>query len=310
MADQKTKPNNTLAEVEKPLQSARFVGSIQKRFNSQAGALTKWSDFHQNLGQRLYIKIEMSLKALNEKRSGDKKITWDKINMDQLAIDATDRVQCELDAQMRNHIHVIPYYDASTGLYKLDLRVGYEGFAYMRQKFALDPSVSVSPLELIYETDIFRRTRVLLAGVGMIEAYDYQVLHEFDSKARGKVVGGFGYISYDNPRKNKIVTVDQRDFARAENSAASKDFWPEGNHREEMQRKTVVFRVWEEVPLDPRRINEAAFGRAMQPLPEFALQRVEQAIETTAQDIADNANTRTLDVPPADQTQVAEEEGP
>jgi recombination protein RecT len=297
-----TPANNTPAQVVPPV-SASFAAKVERQFIAEAGSGIVWSDYHRSLAQHLYLKIDASLKTLNEKRGANDKITWQNIDMVQLALDSVNRVQLEIDALMKNFLHVVPYKDESTKLFKLDLRIGYEGYAYIKKKFALDPSVAVRT-ELVYETDEFYEKPEFISGVGMIQAYHFKPLYPFDSAKRGKVVGGFGYISYANPRKNQLVIVDQRDFDRAQRAAKTQDFWAENKSQEEMKAKTVIFRVYEEIPMDPARVNAAMVAKAF----EANLDYIEAEVR---QEIAENSGQHSLpDTPEGEQRQSAVEDDP
>lgn len=278
-------PNNTPAPIEAPAitPSVSFANKVERQFIAEAGSPTLWTPLQRTLAQHLYLKIDSSLKTLNEKRQPNDLITWKNINMVRLALDAVHRVNLELDALIPNHIHIIPYKDKhNPGLYTLDLRIGYAGFEHCHLKFAEDPSVAVRT-ELVYETDNFKE---YLDENGIVR-YVFDVAYPFDSTKRGKVVGGFGYFSFANPRKNKVVLVDQRDFTRSMAAAQTQDFWAENKHQEEMKRKTVIFRVYSQLALDPVKVNDSSW-KAIESSRDDALEA------EIAQDAALNANGETL----------------
>src|ERR1019366_5911632 len=109
-------PDRTPATITRaPVTPAvNFANGVQKQFLAQVGRPVVWSDFHQTLGQHLFLKIESSLKKLNEDRKGDAKITWQNINMTELALRSAEIVRFELDGLMKNFVNVVPFKDNST----------------------------------------------------------------------------------------------------------------------------------------------------------------------------------------------------
>lgn len=263
---------------EKPTTSQSFLAKIERQYKAELGESIPWSPLQKTLAQHLYTFLDASIKVLNAKRDQDKQITWDRVNMQKLSLDAVHRISLGLDALIKNHLHVVPYYNKNTGMYDIDLRIGYEGKAYCRPKLAVETPLSVV-VELVHETDVFEpffRDRN-----NEVESYSFKVTSPFN---RGKAIGGFGYIQYEDSRKNRLVIVDQRDLERAEKASQSPDdFWSDKKHREEMQRKTVIHRVYEKIPLDPVKVNAANYEALEAPYVE--------AIEA---EIVDEAHTMAL----------------
>lgn len=233
--------------------SERFVKNVERQFVAELGASIKWNPLQQTLAQHLYIKIDAALKALEAKRLKDNKggspYTWDNVNLTKLAVDAVHRVALGLDALIANHIHPVPYFNSKIGKYDLDLRIGYMGKDFTRRKLSLDPIVDIV-YKLVYETDEF--TPLFKSRTNELESYEHNPTSPFNP---GKVIGGFGYIAYEDPKKNRLVIVTQRDFDRAQGSAQTQDFWGQGKSDVEMKLKTVVHRTTEKIALDPGKVN-------------------------------------------------------
>lgn len=261
-----TKPEPALATV-----SQKFLKKVEDQFAAELGQSVLWTPLQATLAQHLFIKINQDLTALQAK---GKDIGWHNVNMPKLAIDATHRVNLELDGMIKNHIHTIPYLNGKLSkqsgrdVYDLDLRIGFEGMLYSRVRASVDKIVDVV-CKLVYETDTFEP--VYKSATNQIEAYVYRQGSPFNP---GEPVGGFGYISYEDPRKNKLVIVTQRDFERSR-KAGNRDFWGwddyedsgtgkivkgEEKSRIEMMEKTVKHRTAEEIQLDPNKTNAASFA--------------------------------------------------
>lgn len=254
MADTKRDQNTQTALA---TTSARFVAEVERQFAAEMGGALAWTEYQKTLAQHLFLKVDMQLKALEAKRIDGGKdappITWDNVNLSKLALDGVHRVSLGLDALIANHIHPIPYFNRRIGKYDLDLRVGYVGKDYCRRKLAVEEPVDVV-YELVYDTDKF--VPYFRSRTNEIESYDFEVTSPFK---RGDVIGGFGYIVYQDPKKNRLIIVTQRDFDRAEAAARTKDFWSKDKSRIEMQYKTLVHRVTDKIPLDPRKANSASY---------------------------------------------------
>lgn len=238
--------------------STRFVAAVERQFAAEMGTALSFTDYQKTLAQHLFLKADTQLKALEARRldrgGQGTPITWDNINMQQLALDAVHTVSLGVDALIPNHVWPIPYWNKRISMYDLDLRLGYVGKLYARRELAVNRPLDVI-IELVHETDEF--TPYMRSSTNEVEGYDFKITNPFD---RGKVIGGFGYIVHEDKRLNQLVIVTQRDFQKAEAGAGSKDFWAENKWRQEMQYKTVVHRVAEALPMDPRKVNSASYA--------------------------------------------------
>ncbi len=237
--------------------SARFVESVEKQFAAELGSELSWSDYQKTLAQHMFLKVDASLKALEDKRDPAKNkvpIKWENVNKQKLALDTVHRIGLGLDALIPNHIHPVPYLNGRTKQYDVDLRVGYLGKHYCRTTLAVEQPLDII-YNLVYDSDIFKPK--MKSATNEIESYEFEITKPF---SRGKVVGGFGYIMYEDPKKNKLVIVTERDFLKAESAAQSKQFWGADKWREEMQFKTLVHRVADKLPLDPKKVNARSYA--------------------------------------------------
>ncbi len=275
--------------------SERFTNSVIKEFGSIAGKLVL-SPYQKRLAQHLFIKIDASLAELEKKRAEKNKdatqIIWANVNMQKLAIDAVHRIELGLDALIPNHISPIPYWNTRAKKYDLDLRVGYVGKDYYRRQMALDPPDDII-YELVYENDTFRPIKK--SAKSQVESYDFEISKPFD---RGEVIGGFAYLVYGDPKKNKLIIVTKEDFKKSEAKAQSKDFW--NGHPDQMCYKTIVNRATSKLQIDPEKVN-ASFK---------AVEHDDAQDEAAAKDeIAENANKGTildLDPEPGEKAPVPE----
>lgn len=265
---------NPLAVAEPTLTPAeKFVARVEKQFAAEMGSPVAWTQLQKTLAQHLFAKIDAQLNVLEIKRSKDKykkddpEITWANVNMTKLAVDAVSRVSLELDAFLPNQINVIPYLNGRTGKYDVDLRIGYMGVDAITRKFALDPVLDIE-YQLVHETDKF--------SYGTRDGVAYRNFEQTSPFSPGEVIGGYVYVTYNDPRKNKVIIVEYREFEKAMKASGGTQFWggvqkewadkPGGGRhqvetgydekfRKEMMFKTVVLRGCKKLALDPAKIN-------------------------------------------------------
>lgn len=279
-------------------QSERFLLEVENQFTAQAGAPMAFTDYEKTLAQHLFLKVDNVLKDLETKRSNPKALPyeWKNINMRKLALDSVHRVKLGLDALIPNHIHPVPYFNKREGKYDLDLRVGYVGQAYYRGKSAVEKPLDIV-YELVYSNDHFKPIKKSFSNE--VESYEFDISNPFD---RGEIIGGFGYIQFEDPKKNQLVIVSEADFQKSKNAAQSKTFW--NNHPVEMRYKTLVHRVTEKLEIDPRKVNAASYAYVENQDQEDSVRR----------EINENANKEMLDfedenITDAEFTEVDEDTG-
>ncbi len=244
----------------------RFTAIVLKEFNGLTGSTVGLTDLQKKLAQHLFVKVDVALKTFEAKRrsSGVQPFSWANVNLNKLAVDAVYRIDLGLDALIPNHIHPVPYWNETMGKYDLDLRIGYVGKDYIHRQFALDPPVNVV-YELVYDTDVFAPIKTSSGS-----SFKFEITQPW---SRGNIMGGFGYVVYDDPRKNLLVLVSEADFEKSQRLAKSQDFWE--NYPIEMHLKTLVHRTCDKIPLDPAKTNRSY----------RAVEEEEEAIEGTYHEI-------------------------
>ncbi len=237
--------------------SERFAVAVANEFGHAAGGKIELSPFQKRLAQHLFIKIDATLQEMEKKRQESNKegilMIWQNVNMTKLALSAMDRIELGLDAIIPNHIWPIPYLNTRLQKYDLDLRIGYVGKDYYVRRVAIEEPFDIR-YELVYSTDKFEVIK--RSKENPIENYNFQIPKPFD---RGEIVGGFGYISYKDEKRNELVIVTDKDFKKSRAKAKSDTFWAE--HPTEMKMKTLVHRVTSHLRIDPEKVN-AAYLRA------------------------------------------------
>lgn len=265
-----------------PTYSQRFTSMVVKEFGNEVGTLAL-TPYQQRLAQHLFVAIDTQLKNLEAKRldKGVKgtEIVWANINMNKLAIDSVHRIELGLDALIPNHIHAIPYFNKRLKKYDLDLRIGYAGKDCYRRKVALDEPVDII-YELVYANDRF--SPIKKSAASEVESYEFEISNPFD---RGEVVGGFGYIIQENPKKNKLVIVTKVDFDKSKSKAQSDTFWKA--HPIEMMYKTLIHRTTSKIAIDPEKVNASLMAVEL-----------DDTINGATLQIEDKANKELIDIEP------------
>lgn len=242
-----------------PTYSERFLAEVEKQFLAEMGQGVQFTALEKRLAQHVYLAVDQALKTAEadriRKNKGGAEYTWHNIDRQKLAIDTVHRVSLGLDALIPNHIWPVSYFNSSKKLYDVDLRIGYTGRDYVARRHALETPVDVI-YQLVHATDTFKA--LPRSSSREVEGYDFEITSPFD---RGAIVGGFGYVSYEDPRKNKLVIVTPRDFNRSMGSSKS-DFWK--NNDLEMHLKTVVHRTASKIPVDPEKVNASAYSSVME----------------------------------------------
>jgi len=275
-----------------PTAGEKFTNLIIREFGSTVSDKVEMSPYQRHLARHLFVKIDATLRELENKRlasnqSGRQPIVWANINMQKLALDAVHRVDLGLDALIENHIHPIPYWNAKQGKYDLDLRIGYVGKDFYRRKMATDVPKAII-YELVYSTDKFKPIKRTLQN--KVESYEFEIDEPFD---RGEIIGGFGYIMFEDSSKNELVIVTAKDFQKSKSQAKTQDFWTK--NPTEMCYKTLVLRVTAKLQIDPTKVNESYL--AVEAADE---ERTEGEV---AEEIAENANKNLLEITESEVTE-------
>ena len=307
------------AEV-KPNAAERFTSKVMKEFGSTVGEI-QVTDYQRQLVQGYFIAIDRALKSAeeerlrkNEKNKDHEKydnnlpVTWGNVNLNDLALDVVHYARMGLDMMQENHLFPIPYKNNKTGKYDMTLMPGYNGIQYIAEKYAVEPPLAVT-VELVYSTDTFRPIKK--SAENRVENYDFAINNAFD---RGEIIGGFGYIEFADPVKNKLVIMTKKDIEKRKPKYASANFWG-GKQKvwengkqvdqetdgwyEEMCLKTIKREIYsaKHIPRDPKKIDDNY---------QYMKMREARIAELEAQDIIDaNANGTVIDVTPTALTEPA-----
>lgn len=313
-----TETKNALKTTEVPELnfSERFTNKVVAEFGSKAGVL-RISDYQRSLVQGYFVGINRALEKAEEERirknesnrdhkyDNDLPINWNNVNMQDLALDVVHYARIGLDMMQENHISPIPYRNKKTGKYDITLMPGYNGIRYIAENYALVKPKSVT-IDLVYSTDVFKPIKKSISHP--IEAYEFEITNPFD---RGEIIGGFGYIEYEESSKNELVIMTMKDIIKRKPQYASANFWggqtteykngkkemiEKEGWLEEMCRKTLVREVYsaKHIPRDPRKIDENYIYMRQQ---ESKLHEVEEGVRNEINITANSIPIESVSLP-------------
>ena len=318
--ENKKEQTEKLPEVKKPTLSDRFTNMVVKEFTSTAGgdSSSGLTAFHKRLCQNYFITIDGVLKKaeLNRMKKSDAKrdsvaVTWDNVNMNQLALDVVAAARIGLDPAQPNHINMIPYKNNNTKKYDIVFIIGYRGSELKAKKYGLEVPDDII-VELVYSNDVFKQIKKDFNN--KIETYTLEIK---DSNDRGDVIGGFYYYVFDdNERKNKlryftIKDIEKRKprYASAEFWGGEKDKWENGKKTgtekidgwfDEMCWKTIYRAAFNNITIDSQKIDNDFL--------RIKSNENEYNSNSTENQISENANTKTIDIEAEDVTEPKAEE--
>jgi recombination protein RecT len=291
--------------------SERFLNKVIQEFSTNVDDNLKMSDYQRYLAQGYFIGIDRALKKAEEERlrknannrdakyNNDLAYTWHNVNMDDLALDVVHHARMGLDMMQPNHVSPIPYKNNKMQKYDVGFIKGYEGIKYIALSYALDKPLSVT-IELVYSNDEF--TPLKKSKDNAFETYTFNIKDAFD---RGKVIGGFGYLEYEDKSKNRLIIMTIKDIEKRKPAYASAEFWGGTKKQwengkqvetqldgwyEEMCYKTLVRHIYSDkyIARDPKKIDESY---------QAMIERDRRFNEATIEDeIDENANKIDLDV--------------
>jgi recombination protein RecT len=243
----------------------RFTNKVIEMYTDVAKGI-QITEKEKSLIAGYFIKCNEALKQQG--------FNWNEIDLNALALDLAHKSRLGLDMQVKNHLFPIPFKNKKTGKVTLNLITGVEGEKHKRLKFAAEKPVDMR-VELIYSTDKF-----IPQKTGQGDTYSLEITNPFD---RGEIVGGIGYIQYEDSRKNVLIMMSKADILKRKPPYARDEFWVKW--KEKMYEKTIMKELCNHIAIDADKVAE--YRNVM----EYEEKReVEVAKEQADVVIADNAN--------------------
>lgn len=295
--------------------SQRFTNLVISEFGAATANPIQLSDKQKRLIQGYFIIIDRLLKDAESKRLAKNESNtnhqydntipydWQHVNMSDLALDAVHAARMGLDMQEEAHLYPIPFANKKKGCYDIAFMEGYAGKQYKAVKYALVPPKAVT-IEVVYSTDRFKAIKK--SRTNPYDTYEFEITQPFD---RGEIVGGFGYIEYNDPYQNELVILTLNDIKKRAQKGSAEfwgtemtgkkvQIWENGNKTwsnaegwlDEMVRKTIVREVYSKkhIPIDPAKLDDD--------FQYFKEREVVYAQAEIDEEAAENANTTPIDI--------------
>lgn len=301
--------------------SQRFTDKVLSEFTSTAGNVNV-SEADRSRIQGYFIVIDKLLKTTEQERVrkngsnpdsqfyNDLAYSWSNVDLEYLARDVMINTKMGLDMTLPNQVSAIPYKNIKAKKYVFTFIKGYEGKKLLVDKYSLNKPKNVV-IELVKKNDFF--LPIKKSHKQPIESYEFKIENPFD---RGEIIGGFGYLEYEDATKNQLIIMSLADILKRKPEKASAEFW--GGEKdeyksgkktgktvkiegwfEEMCIKTVSNHVYGKIPLDSSKIYEYN---------QHLLSRESDLAELEASsEIAEKGNRELLDVEDAEYTEVVAE---
>lgn len=280
------KEEKNLTAVGQPTVSERFTSLVMREFAGSVGEINM-GEFQKSLIQGYFIGCDNALAAAEAKRQKDNKsgvvpYTWANVDVNsKLAQNIVIYAKLGLDMTMANHLFAIPRLNGKTGKYEFTFQEGYKGKEIKAKKYSLYEIVNITA-ELVYANDKFAAHKKDANHAH--DTYEFEITNAFD---RGALIGGFAYIEFDDPQRNALFIMSKADIEKRKAKAMNTVFW--NQWYDEMALKTVIAAACsKKVTLDPKKIDDDY--RSMQ------MNEMEAEERSLAEEIAQNANSETIDV--------------
>lgn len=277
--------DNAVVKKEDLSASERFMEKIVKEFGQGTSIDANLTDTQKRIVGGYFIAIDRALKEADSRRKQDNNlpIIWNNVNLNDLAPDLVHYARIGLDMTQDNMLFPIPYKNNKSGKYDITLMEGYNGRRYIAEKYAIDPPKDIR-CELVYSTDTFRP--IVKSATNKVENYEFEINNAFN---RGEIVGGFAYLEFNDPTKNKLIIMTVADIEKRKPKYASPQFWNEW--KTEMYKKTIIREACSSkyIVVDPTKIDENY---------QYLKMREARFAEQEAQaEIDENANRIIVDIP-------------
>lgn len=253
--------------------SERFTNKVLTEFKGNVGTV-ELNNYQKELIKGYFIGIDRALAKAEENRIAKNKYadnkedlayTWENLDLNDVAIGAVHHAKLGLDMMQDNHLSPIPYKNKKGNKYSITFMKGYKGMEYIAMEHALVKPKNIT-IELVYENDEFEVIKKSAANKS--DTYRLTIKNPF---SRGKCIGGFGYIEYDDESKNKLIIMSEEEILKRKPAYAAPEFWggekdkwvngkkagkeEVAGWKDQMYYKTVARAVYKTISPDPKKVN-------------------------------------------------------
>lgn len=216
----------------------RFTTSVVSAFTDIAKVQV--TEKQKTIIANYYVKLNEMLVS--------QQIPWGKIKMNDLALTLAHMAKLNLDMSL-GHLSFIPFNNYKEGTVTMAPVISSKGYEYIAKTYGIE-KVKNATVELVYETDRFSITKK--DSNHECDSYVFEVANPFN---RGKIIGGFGYLEFEDSTKNFILAMSEEEILKYKPAKAKEEFWS-GENRKKMYEKTIAKQLFKKVTLDPDKVNE------------------------------------------------------
>lgn len=311
MATNAKKQTNENAPIDSTVQKATWVVRFQERvesiFKKEVGEL-KLDERQRRLIQNYAIACDQALKNAELRRWDDKKppYSWANVDMITLSQSVINYSRMGFDPGQDNHISFIPFWDKHLNKYILNPIEGYKGKELKSRRYGIYfPNNTI--FKLVYAREGEEFTPIWKDSKNNVEGYIHKApLNPF---AKGKILGGYWYMEFDDPKNNKLRVMSMDDIMKRKPDHAAPEFWggerdkwvkkngknvKEGKEKvegwlDEMCLKTLKRDAYGSIPIDSEKIDEA--------LLHYQQMQITRAKLEAEDEIDEKANKEFVDIP-------------
>lgn len=219
----------------------RFTNAVVKSYGDVARDI-EVTPKQMQLISNYYIKLDEMIK------NPDTKIqSWGQVRLPELATTLAHMARLNLDMSL-GHLSFIPFKHKDTNSFDLVAIISKDGYWNIAKNYGINPPKSYT-IELVYSSDkfsVFKKD-----ATHEYDSYVFEVTNPFN---RGNIIGGFGYIEYDDKTNNKIIMMSEQEILKYKPQYAKDAFWT-GENRKKMYEKTIAKQLFKRIPLDPDKVN-------------------------------------------------------
>lgn len=219
----------------------RFTNKVLAAFGDVAKGVDV-TDKERKLISNYFIKVD---EQLRNSKQGD---NWGMVRMNEFALTLAHTAKLGLDMSLPNMLSFIPFRHGDDGTINMVPVIGAKGYEYIAKTYGLTPPVSVT-VELVYSNDKFVPHKKDCCHE--CDGYEFEIKNPFD---RGSIIGGFGYLAFEDKTMNKLLIMSEKDMLNYRPQAHNKNFWT-GENLKKMYEKTIAKQLLKKVTLNPDKVN-------------------------------------------------------
>lgn len=218
----------------------RFTSKVLSAYSDVAKGVVV-SEYQHKLIANYFVEIDKMLKASKQG------YTWQMVRLNELSLTVAHLSRLRLDCSLPGSVSFIPFKNKD-GTITLVSCIGKNGYNFIAREYGIEKLKHMT-VELVYENDEFFVLKKDANHKG--DSYVFNIKSPFN---RGKCIGGFGFLEFDDEEKNKLNVMSLQDILKYKPANADNTFWG-GKNLNDMLEKTIAKKTLKSVALDPDKVN-------------------------------------------------------